>query len=159
MPGVNYMERSTAQTLIKVYACLIWFEALFLLIAALLVLFAGSLVGGAFGGAFVGMMPTMDDVMMNDALAAGGAIGVVMVIILLILLALVVAYVIIGRAIWRRERWGRIAAIVLSVLSLLSFPLGTLIGIGGIWLFGFDPTVKSLFGATSAAPVRRKKKR
>jgi hypothetical protein len=28
-----------------------------------------------------------------------------------------------------------------SVLSLASFPIGTLIGALGIWLFGFEPTV------------------
>ena len=45
------MERNTAQTLVKVYAGLIWFEAFMILIAAILLLFAGSVLGGAFGGA------------------------------------------------------------------------------------------------------------
>jgi len=155
------MERNTAQTLVKVYAGLIWFEAFMILIAAILLLFAGSVLGGAFGGAFVGMMPSMDEMMMGDALATGGAIGLVFALVLLVLLALVAAYIIIGLAIWRRERWARIPGLALGVISLLSFPVGMLIGVFGIWLLGFDPTVRSLFGTVkgTTAVIRRKKKR
>ncbi|MEL6106177.1 MAG: serine/threonine-protein kinase [Planctomycetota bacterium] len=41
--------------------------------------------------------------------------------------------VIIGLGLWRFESWARIAAIVLSALSLMNVPLGTLLGMYSLW--------------------------
>ena len=34
-----------------------------------------------------------------------------------------------GWGLWRRTRWGRILAIVMAILSLFRFPLGTAVGV------------------------------
>lgn len=45
------------------------------------------------------------------------------------------------RAVQAGKSWGRIAAIVIFILSLLSFPIGTLLGIFGL-IGAFDPEVQ-----------------
>lgn len=151
------MDRSTAETLTRVYAILVWFGAFWIVFAALALLFIGSFMGGMMGGVFSGMMPVISEDALGQMAAAGGLFGVGLVILLVILAALAAAYIIIGRAIWHRESWGRTAGLVISILSLLSFPIGTLIGAFGIWLFGFEPTVKELFAR--APPARLAPKR
>ena len=39
-----------------------------------------------------------------------------------------------GWGLWQREPWARIVALILGVLSLLHFPLGTALGIYTLWL-------------------------
>jgi hypothetical protein len=39
-----------------------------------------------------------------------------------------------GAGLLARQAWGRILAIVVAVLSLLNFPIGTIIGIYVIWV-------------------------
>lgn len=38
-----------------------------------------------------------------------------------------------GWGLWHRERWGRILALILGVLALIRFPLGTALGIYTLW--------------------------
>jgi hypothetical protein len=40
----------------------------------------------------------------------------------------------VGIALLRRERWGRILALVVGVLTLLKFPIGTALGIYTLWV-------------------------
>jgi hypothetical protein len=40
----------------------------------------------------------------------------------------------VGIALLRRERWGRILALVVGVLTLIKFPLGTALGIYTLWV-------------------------
>jgi hypothetical protein len=42
--------------------------------------------------------------------------------------------VVIGYGLYKLRPWGRIAGIVLSILSLMVFPIGTAIGIYGLWV-------------------------
>ncbi len=162
------MDRSTAETITRVYAILVWFGAFWIVLAAFALLFIGSFMGGMMGGVFSGMMPMMDEEVFGQMAAAGGLFGIGLIILLVVLAALAVAYIIIGRAIWHRESWGRTAGLVISIISVLSFPIGTLIGAFGIWLFGFEPAVKELFARQPPArlapkrvsrPASRKKKR
>jgi hypothetical protein len=47
--------------------------------------------------------------------------------------------IVIGWGLYRQRAWSRIAGIVLSVLSLVAFPIGTLLGVYGLWvLFSKD---------------------
>ena len=63
-------------------------------------------------------------------------------------------------ALWRHKEWARIMMIVNSVFTVLSvftFPVGTIFGALGIYLFGFDATIKSLFvHVDPKIPVRSK---
>jgi hypothetical protein len=61
------------------------------------------------------------------------------------------ANVIIGWGLWKRHEWGRIGAIVLAVLRLFSFPIGTLIGALILWYL-FREDVRREFQHQPAAP-------
>jgi hypothetical protein len=54
------------------------------------------------------------------------------------------ANAIIGWGLWKQHEWGRIGAIVLAVLRLFSFPIGTLIGALILWYL-FREDVKEEF--------------
>ena len=51
-----------------------------------------------------------------------------------------------GIGLLRRKRWARIWALLAGVLNLLSFPLGTAVGIYSIWFFVQDDTEQYLTG-------------
>ena len=148
------MDKSTAETIVKVYAILLWIAAFFVALGALGFLFMSSFMGGAFGGAFTMMAPAVSQGMMGQALVGGTLVGIGMALVLVLLAAIAVAYAHIGRGLWLREPWARTGALVVAVISLLSFPFGTILGAFGIWLFGFEPAVKGLFGKTAAKKKR-----
>jgi len=50
----------------------------------------------------------------------------------------------------RLRPWARIAGIVVSILSLVAFPLGTVLGIYGLWVL-FSKDTERLFAALVAA--------
>lgn len=139
------MEKNTAETIVKVYAILAWVSALIMLIAAIAIMVGGSMMG-TFG------------TMMYGDLAIAGMVGAVATIVAVLLLCIAALYVITGIGLWHHKSWARVLAIIYSVLSLFSFPVGTLLGAFGIWLFGFEPTVKSLFGVKTVKTVKSAKK-
>ena len=61
-------------------------------------------------------------------------------------IALIVAvlYIITGWGLWTMKSWARIVAIILAIISLLSFPIGTIIGIVILWYL-FKPEIKEVF--------------
>jgi uncharacterized membrane protein (DUF2068 family) len=83
--------------------------------------------------------------MMGGGMMDGGLFAGFGVIIGVVFIALGVFYAIAGFGLWSHKPWARIVTLVLSVISLFSFPLGTIIGALGIWLFGFEENVKALF--------------
>ncbi len=139
------MKRDTAETIVKVYAVLAWVSALIMLIAAIAIMVGGSMMG-TFG------------TMMYGDLAIAGMVGAVATIVAVLLIMIAAFDVIVGIGLWHHKPWARILTIIYSVLSLFSFPIGTIAGALGIWLFGFEPTVKSLFGAKSAKTSKPAKK-
>jgi len=54
-----------------------------------------------------------------------------------------------GIGLLARKHWGRILGIVVSMLGLLNFPLGTLIGIYALWVL-FQNSAQAYFGAPKA---------
>ena len=46
-----------------------------------------------------------------------------------------------GIGVFKRKEWGRILTLVLSVVGLLNFPVGTAVGIYCIWVLVQDETV------------------
>jgi hypothetical protein len=136
------MEKNTAVTIVKVYAVLAWLGALFALIAAL----------ALFGIGSMGMMGMMGDATGNPGLLAGlaGVFGVFLLIV-------AVFDVIVGFGLWNFKPWARIVAIVMNVINLFSFPIGTIIGLIGLWLFGFEPTVNGLFTSAPASTAKKRR--
>lgn len=102
-----------------------------------LVFGALGLVGGLviimiFGGAagIVGSAAAGDP----DAQLAVPILGLVGGIILLIILVVSIPGIIAGYGLLQRAEWARILTIILSVLHLLNIPLGTILGIYGLWV-------------------------
>lgn len=127
------MDKSTAETVVKVWAILSWIGAGLSAIGAIgMLFFAGS-----------GMMMLLPD--LDEVGAETGAMGAFGIFFAVLMIGFAVLYFFVGLGLWRRQNWARITTIVLSVLSLLSFPIGTVIGALGIYFFGFEEAVKNLF--------------
>ncbi|HLC86634.1 MAG TPA: hypothetical protein VJG30_05080 [Candidatus Nanoarchaeia archaeon] len=121
------MDKNTAQTVVKVLAVLYWIGAVFGAISGLAMLFGSGALGFTSGGLLGGFL---------------GGFAVLMGIVMLVIAALE-AYV--GWGLWNFKNWAKITAIVLAVIGLLAFPIGTIVGIVVIYLLGFNNDVKSLF--------------
>jgi len=120
------MDKSSAKTAVKIIAILYWVGAALGIIAGITMIFGGSFLGS--------MMP-----------AGGGFMAGLFAIMGFILLVIGIVDIFVGFGLWKFRNWARIVAIVFAVISLLSFPIGTIIGIAIIYLLAFEKTVKSLF--------------
>jgi hypothetical protein len=90
------------------------------------------------------------------ARAEGGAlataiVSTVMIFFAGVLLLVAAGNIIIGWGLWKQREWGRIGALVLAVLRLFSFPIGTIIGALIIWYL-FREDVSQEFQPEPAAP-------
>jgi len=61
-----------------------------------------------------------------------------------VLIAIGVLDILIGWGLWSLRKWARTVAIVLAVVGLISFPIGTVISIITLWYL-FKPEVKACF--------------
>ena len=125
-------------THVKVLAALqVAFGALGLLFAVLLVF--------VFGGA-AGIVGASGD---PDASIAVPIIGLTGMALVGFLALTSLPSVIVGIGLMRRRPWARIAGIVISILSLVMIPFGTIVGAYGLWVL-FSPDTERLF--TAAQP-------
>ena len=112
---------------------------------------AGGLVllaifGGAYGIAGVAIGPNPGA---QIALPIMAIIGSVIVLFLLILS---VPSIIAGIGLLYFKPWARIFALVISVLHLLNIPIGTALGIYGLWVL-LSPEGQRCFSSDRAAPA------
>ena len=63
----------------------------------------------------------------------------------LIMLAIGILYIYLGKAITQYKLWAKILQIILGILGLFSFPIGTAIGIFVIWALLINKNIKNLF--------------
>ena len=105
----------------------------------------GVLIGLAVFFMFAGMVATSGD---PDALALWGWLGAILGGAILFLS---VPSIVGGIGLLQRRPWARTLGLVLGVLSLLSIPIGTLIGIYTIWALT-RPEIEQ-FLAASARPA------
>jgi hypothetical protein len=117
---------------------------LHIVLGALGVLFALMLVL-AFGSA-IGIVGTTADG--EEAALAIPIIGTAGTALVLFVLALSIPGVIVGIGLLKFRPWARIVGIVLSALNLINIPIGTVVGIYGLWVLLTKETER-LF---SAAP-------
>ncbi len=93
-------------------------------------LVVGLVVIIGFSGLFLSEMGT------NDAMPLGlmiGMFGVILVVSVILLIPIALA----GYKIYKEKPNARIWGIIASIISLLSFPIGTALGVYGLWfLFG-----------------------
>jgi hypothetical protein len=108
-------------THVKVLAALNIAFGIFGLLIALVIMLV-------FGGI---MMGASNDAEAATALPVLGAIGTLLVICLLILS---LPGIVVGIGLWRFRPWSRVGGIVLSILCLLLFPFGTILGVYGLWV-------------------------
>jgi hypothetical protein len=65
---------------------------------------------------------------------AMGVLGIIGTVALLFFAALALPSILAGYGLLKRQRWGQILGIVVGFLSLVNFPMGTLIGIYTLWV-------------------------
>lgn len=78
-------------------------------------------------------------------------LGVLGTVIPLIIAVLSLPGIIVGVGLLRFEGWARILGIILSALNLLHVPLGTLLGIYGLWVL-LQPETERLFMSRPSVP-------
>ena len=105
----------------------------------LTVVFAGGLSAMGFSGD-------------PDAHMAMPVVGFVGTAIVSLLVVLSLPGILTGIGLIRLRPWARILGIVLSVLSLMMVPFGTLVGIYGLWVL-FSKETEKIFETQSAKPA------
>lgn len=129
------------ETHVKVLAVLqIAIGALGIVLAVLAMAIAGGLAGLAGASGEPG------------AEVAVPLIGLFGVVIMTVLLALSIPAIIVGAGLLKFRPWARIFGIILSILLLIHFPLGTLVGVYGLWVLLTGETEK-LFAAERPTPA------
>ena len=69
-----------------------------------------------------------------DAAIAAPIIGLTGMALVFFIVVLSLPSIIIGWGLYGLRPWSRIAGIVLSIVSLISFPFGTVLGVYGLWV-------------------------
>jgi hypothetical protein len=67
------------------------------------------------------------------AKASGNGLPIELMVMPVVTLALAIGLFLVGSAVMRHEGWARVVGIIYGVISLLGFPLGTLIGCYILW--------------------------
>lgn len=68
-----------------------------------------------------------------------------------ILVVLALPGMIAGYGLLRRKEWGRLLAIIIGILNLINFPIGTVIGLYALWVL-FQESALTYFDGSPAAP-------
>lgn len=87
-----------------------------------------------------------------DAAIAVPIIGITGVTLVVFLVALSLPSVFIGVGLFRLRPWARIAGIVISILSLMMIPFGTILGVYGLWVLFSRDTERLFMTPASPAP-------
>ena len=83
-----------------------------------------------------------------DAAVAIPIIGFVGTGLVIFLLAISLPGIIVGFGLLKLKPWARIAGIVLCAINLINFPLGTVLGIYGLWVLLSGETERLFTGTT-----------
>lgn len=106
--------------------------------------FAGIVVLLIFGG-LAGLVSVADR--SGDSLIAVPILGGIGAFVFVLLLALSLPGMIAGIGLLKLRPWARMLTIILSALELMSVPVGTIIGIYGLWVL-LSPASEQLFRRT-----------
>ena len=104
------------------------------IVSGVLGLLGALLLMIVFGGV-TGLIGASGD---SDAAFVVPIIGLTGAVVVLCLVAFSLPAVIIGYGMYKLQPWSRVAGIVLSIVSLLWFPLGTILGAYGLWVLFSD---------------------
>lgn len=112
------------------------------IVSGVLGLFGALVLIVVFGGV-TGVVGADGD---PDAALVTGAIGIALVL-LLVMTSLPAVFI--GYGLYKLRPWSRLAGIVLSILLLIIFPFGTILGVYGLWVL-FSRDGERLFEAAQA---------
>ncbi len=153
------MQPRYVNTVIGTYSVLSWISAFVCFILALALTFLSPFAITFFIEQNPASIPSQFSAMAFQQLATGVAVmsGVIVFMFAAFFLAL-------GAGLWRRTPWARYLVLIPCVVWLFSFPIGSAVGVFGIYAFAFDKEVRAQFGVMTPAiaPVTRapaKKKR
>lgn len=121
------------ETHLKVTAVLFILMGVVLIFLAVLMSLVFSVVGGVVGASGE-----------EDAVVALAALGLTGVALTIFLLVMSVPYIICGWGLWKRRSWARIMGIVLAILALFEFPIGTAFGVYALIIL-FKAETEKLF--------------
>jgi len=102
---------------------------------------AGVIVMVIFGG-LAGLVSVADR--SGDARIAVPILGGIGAFVFILLLALSLPGIVAGFGLLQLQPWARMLTIILSALELMSVPLGTVLGIYGLWVL-LSPGGEQLF--------------
>ncbi len=88
----------------------------------------------------------------EDALLAVSILSLLAIFVSILILVLSAPSVIIGVGLLKFSAWARVLGIVLSILHLISFPIGTALGAYGLWVLLNEGSAR-LFDRTISRPV------
>lgn len=108
---------------------------IFFLVNGGLSAFGGVLFALMYGGIGTMLLTSAKE---QEAQAVGGIFMVIGVLVGLLILVFSVFYLFTGWKVFKEAEIGRTLGIVASILSLWSFPLGTALGVYGLWFFFGD---------------------
>jgi hypothetical protein len=126
------------ETHVKVLGILNIISGLFGLCGALVLMLV-------FGGASAAVGASGDP----DAVIALPIIGLTGMALVIFALLMSLPALVIGWGLYNLRPWARIAGIVLSIVSLVVFPMGTLLGAYGLWVL-FSKEGERLFSGAQA---------
>ena|SRR3989338_2503427 len=115
------MDKQTAEAVVKVFSVLGFIGGAISVIFGLLIAIFGSAIAGVLVGARMAV---------PGAIAGGLLILIAAMVIVAGVIGLVVAW-----GLWKFKKWARIVEGIGGILSLIGFPVGTIIGIVVIYLF------------------------
>ncbi len=105
------------------------------------------LAGGAAFGACAMTIPIGVMSFVDDIPAAGGLIATwVLGFGLTITVGVGAVCALLAWGLWNMKEWARIVALVLAILHLPFFPVGTAIGVATLWYVGTHPDAQEAFG-------------
>lgn len=120
---------------------------IFFLINGGLAAFAGILVAVIYGGMGTLMFTSARE---EEAQTVGGIFMALGVLVGILVLTFSIFYLVTGWKICKEAQIGRVLGIIASVLSLMSVPLGTALGIYGLWFLLGDQGKALYEGGESA---------
>ena len=110
-----------------------------------------GLAGAAFSSLLFGVLATLAGASGNADGPLGGAIlGLTGAALSLILAAFAIPSLICAWGLWTLRPWARVLGIVLAILGLLHFPVGTLFGIYALFIL-FQKDTEALFARPASA--------
>lgn len=125
------------------------------LVGILYIVYGGlHLLGGLVGWLFIRWSGWFHSVVSGRTMGALMLANTIVAVLLFFVVVVSIAGILGGIGLLNKQRWARILVLVLSFLNLIHFPLGTALGVYGIWVLMKDET-DGLF-PQSSVPIAQK---